>query len=164
MSYTFEPIRRQHGPAVMGIYNHYIENGFSAYFATPLPEEFFEKFLQMTEGYPALVAIDGDGDVVGFAFLHAYHPAPCLKQTAEITSFLHPDHTHKGLGGQMLETLIEQAPALGVNNIVASISSKNQPSLQFHAKHGFNECGRIVGAGRKFDELFDVVYMQRRIV
>ena len=112
----------------------------------------------------ALVAIDGNGVVVGFAFLHAYHPAPCLKQTAEITSFLHPDHTHQGLGGQMLETLVEQATAMGVNNIVASISSKNQPSLQFHAKHGFNECGRIVGAGRKFDELFDVVYMQRRIV
>jgi L-amino acid N-acyltransferase YncA len=39
----------------------------------------------------------------------------------------------------------------------------NAASLSFHKKHGFTECGRFRGIGKKKGQSFDVVYMQRAI-
>lgn len=36
-------------------------------------------------------------------------------------------------------------------------------SLAFHRKHGFEDCGRFKGVGRKFGEDFDIVWMQRHL-
>lgn len=144
----------------MSIYNHYVENSFAAYFDTPLPDVFFERLLDMAKGYPALVAKDEMNNVAGFAFLHAYHPAPAFLRTAEITYFIHPEHIRRGFGKLLLDRLIDGARKMGVDSIVASISSLNEGSLRFHAKHGFKECGRLIKAGEKKGNDFDVVYMQ----
>jgi len=112
---------------------------------------------------PSCVARDDRGEVVGFAFLRPYHPAPTLRRTAEIGYFIHPEHTRKGLGGQILEHLMAEGRKAGVDNIVASISSRNEPSLDFHRAHGFAECGCFNAVGRKNGQDFDVVWMQRKI-
>ena len=107
------------------------------------------------------MALDDRGEVVGFGFLHAYHPAPTFRRTAELTYFLAPEHTRKGIGGMILDALVQQAHQQGIDRLLASISSLNPDSLAFHAKKGFAEVGRLKGIGRKFDRDFDVVYMQR---
>ena len=159
---TIEVMTERHGAGVMEIFNHYVETGFSAYFETPLPVEFFHRILEMTEGYPAFVAKAGEV-VAGFAFLHAIHPAPALSRIAEVSYFIHPAHTRKGLGKLLLERMIERAEALCIDSIVASVSSQNLESLEFHRKNGFREAGRLENAGRKFGRDFDVVFMQRKI-
>lgn len=163
MSYRIVPLADEHAPQVMAILNHYIENGFAAYFDQPLPAYFFERLRGMTLGYPALIALDDVGAVAGFAFLHAYHPAPTLRRTAEATYFIHPEHTRRGLGKLLLDQLIGRASSMGVDNIIASISSLNEDSIAFHGRNGFVECGRLAAAGSKFGRDFDVVYMRRSI-
>mgnify|MGYP001099309595 CR=1 FL=1 len=59
--------------------------------------------------------------------------------------------------------LIEEAVPMGIDSLVASISSKNEESIAFHRKNGFRECGRFEWAGRKNDQDFDIVWMQRRL-
>ena len=161
--YSIHPMNEVHASAVMSIFNHYIENDFSAYFEHPLPESFFSRLLEATDGYLAVVSCDEKGNVVGFACLRAYHGAPSFKRTAEVTYFIHPEHTRKGVGRLMLSALVDQAGAVGVDNIVASISSLNPDSIAFHSKNGFRECGRLSAVGRKFGRDFDVVYMQKKI-
>jgi len=114
----------------------------------------------MTQGYPAIVVCD-DGQVVGFAMLHPYHGATTFKRTAEITYFLRPDHTRKGLGACILNEFLHQAQSIGADTLLACISSLNLASIRFHQKHGFRECGRLVRIGRKFGQDFDVVWMQK---
>jgi phosphinothricin acetyltransferase len=55
------------------------------------------------------------------------------------------------------------AKLVGVDNLVASVSSKNEPSIRFHEKNGFEEAGRIRDAGHKFGEDFDIALYQKRI-
>jgi phosphinothricin acetyltransferase len=117
----------------------------------------------MTRGYPAIVAKAAAGKVAGFAFLRPYHFAETFKRTAEITYFLLPEHTRLGLGTAFLEELVKAARAMGIDSILASVSSLNQASLNFHLRHGFKECGRFPRVGRKFGEDFDVVYMHLQI-
>jgi len=163
MEYTVRNMQETDASGVMSIYNYYTENDFAAYFEQPLPIETFGRFQEMSQNYPAFVACDENQEVIGFAFLHAYHSAPTFQRTAEVTYFIHPEHVGKGLGKLMLNKLIGGAIKKGVDNIIASISSLNVPSLSFHRKYGFRECGRLSSIGKKFGQDFDVVYMQLEI-
>jgi L-amino acid N-acyltransferase YncA len=125
--------------------------------------EFFSLFLNMAGGFPFLVAKDLDGNVMGFGLLHAHNPLPAFSRVAEITYFISPSHIGKGIGKSMLNSLLARAEEKGITSILASISSLNEPSLTFHKKNGFRECGRFLKMGRKFGRDFDVVWMQRMI-
>ncbi len=160
MEYTIRNMQEVDASNVMSIYNYYTENDFAAYFEQPLPIQSFGLFQEMSKNYPAFVACDKNQEVIGFAFLHAYHSAPTFQRTAEVTYFIHPQHVGKGLGKSMLNKLIAGAIKIGVDNIIASISSKNVGSLSFHKRNGFYECGRLPSIGKKFGQDFDVVYMQ----
>lgn len=164
MDVVFEPLAAAHGPAVMAIFNYYVENSFAAYPEKKLPEEFFGRFLEMSRGYPAFAVREKkEGSVIGFCFLHAYHPFPTFKATAEITYFIAPAATGKGIGSDALALLEEGARTMGVRRLLASISSLNKGSIAFHARHGFAECGRFRRIGRKHGREFDMVWMQKEL-
>lgn len=163
MGYRFEKLSEKHRKPVIDIYNYYVENSFAAYPLSKVGYDFFDIFLQMSKGYPAVAVKADNGEIVGFAFLKAYHPLETFKRTAEITCFLLPEHTRRGIGEAILKRFVEEAKKLGVDSILANISSLNQQSIEFHLKNGFKECGRFRSIGRKFDRDFDVVWMQRTI-
>lgn len=162
-AFSLEPMAENHGRAVIDIFNHFVTSSFAAYPDQPVPYEFFNRFQQMTQGYPAFVATVDSGRVVGFAFLRPFHPASTLRRTAEVTYFISPEFTKRGIGTALLKRLIEEAIPRGIDTLVASISSKNEESIAFHRKNGFRECGRFERAGRKNDQDFDIVWMQRHM-
>jgi phosphinothricin acetyltransferase len=163
MPYHFEPMSEQHRRPVVDIFNHFVAHSFAAYPEEPVGDDIFDHFAAMARGYPSLVVKDDAGRVVGFAFLHAYHTARTLRRTAEITTFIMPGHTRQGLGSAILEQFVAEAQTLGVDTILASISSRNEGSIRFHAMSGFFECGRFRRVGRKFGQDFDIVWMQRHL-
>ena len=163
MDYTLERMAEAHRQPVIDIYNHFVERDFAAYREKPLPYAAYDRFLSMASGYPAYVAVAPADEVAGFGFLHAWHPAECFARTAEITYFLAPDRTRQGIGSRLLGALLEGAGPMGIDRILASISSRNEASLSFHCRHGFEVCGRFPQVGRKFGEDFDVVWMARRL-
>lgn len=126
-------------------------------------DEFFDRVLALSKGYPAVSVKTDAGDVVGFGFLRPSHPAGTFRRTAEVAYFLLPEHTGRGVGDKMLSHLIREARAIGVDNLLASVSSLNEQSLRFHAKAGFELCGRFVAVGRKSGLDFDVVWFQKRL-
>jgi len=152
-----------HGPAVIDIFNYFVQHSFAAYPDQPVPHEFFGRFQQMTQGYPAFIATVDSGRVIGFGFLRPFHPASTLRRTAEVTYFIVPEYTKRGIGTEWLKRLIEEAITRGIDSLVASISSRNEESIAFHRKNGFRECGRFERAGRKNEQDFDIVWMQRRL-
>ncbi len=163
MNYIIEPMNESHRQGVMAVYNYYIQNSWAAFPEHPMPTQFFDRLLDTARGYPSAVVKDESGKVVGFSFLHAYHFASTMHRTGDIAYFLLPEAMRKGLGSKILNSFIEQARDMGMDNILACISSRNEESLNFHIKNGFVECGRFSKVGRKFGQDFDVVWMQRRL-
>jgi L-amino acid N-acyltransferase YncA len=159
-SYSLEQMAEQHRGAVIDIFNYYIANSFAAYPEEAVGYELFDRFLDMARGYPAVVVKDASGGVVGFAFLHPYRPEGTFSRVAEVTYFIGPEHTGRGLGGMILKRFTQLAREPGIETLLASISSRNEGSLRFHSRHGFEECGRFRRIGNKFGEDFDVVWMQ----
>jgi L-amino acid N-acyltransferase YncA len=159
MEYHFEPLSEEHRQPVIDLFNHYISHSYAAFPEVPVSDGFFNRFLEMTYGYPAIIAKEALGKVVGFAFLRPYHFAETFRRTAEITYFIQPDHIRRGLGTAFLEHLVRAARSMGIDSILAAMSSRNQASLQFHLRQGFKECGRFPRVGIKIGEDFDVVWM-----
>ncbi len=159
---TLRPMSADDAQSVMNIFNYYVEHSFAAYPQTRLPEAFYPNLMASYQGYPNAVAVGGD-KVVGFGGLRPYSPISTFSHTAEISYFLSPDATAKGLGTLMLTYFIDAAKEKNIESIIASISSLNDVSLAFHKKHGFEICGTLKSIGRKNGVSFDVVYMQKMI-
>jgi len=163
MEYKLSPIDGDDREAVIDIFNHYVDNSFAAYPETNLPYEAFDKLLDMSRGYPTIAARDEAGSVLGFGMLRPYSPIPAFAHTAEISYFVRPDCRGRGVGSAMLQYLLTQARQQGITSILAGISSRNEPSIAFHGKHGFQQVGRFREIGIKRDEVFDVVWMQKML-
>ena len=163
MDYSFENMGEIHREAVVDIYNYFIENSYAAYPDESFGYEIFDYFQRISDGYPAVVVKDGKGKVVGFAFLSSFHSVDTFKRTAAISYFILPQHTRKGVGRTILDQFEDECRRIGVEIILAHVSSLNKDSLMFHEANGFEECGRLRDVGRKFGRDFDVVWFQKRL-
>lgn len=161
--WTFFPITPEDGTAIIDIFNHYIEHSFAAYPEQKVPYEFFSMFLAQAQAYPSVVARSPDSSIAGFGLLRAHNPMPAFRHTAEITYFIRPEMTGKGLGTAMLEHLEAAGKEQGITTILASISSLNEGSIRFHENRGFRRCGQFGKVGIKNGVVFDTVWMQKFI-
>jgi len=161
--FHFEPILLEYREPVIDIFNYYVENSFAAYHESKVPYDFFNMLLKMSDGYPTIAVKNENGEILGYGMLRAYNPIPTFSQTAEITYFIKPEYTSRGIGSIMLSHLVDEAKRKGISSILASISSLNEGSINFHRKNGFVECGRFKKIGKKKEQVFDVVWMQRML-
>jgi len=157
------PLTDHHVAGMLSIFNRHIAEGFAAYPDTPVNEDTIAALLRQIGDFPS-VAVETEEDVlIGFGFLRPYSPVATFAHTAQSTIFLDPDHTGAGIGRRVLRRLEDEAEGHGITRILAHISSRNPGSLAFHAKHGFVECGRFPGIGRKWGKPFDVVWMVKTL-
>lgn len=163
MSFTIERISETDRIAVIGIFNHYILNSFAAYREETVENTKFDEILDNDTHYPVAVLRDAKGQTVGFGMLSPHKPVPTFSHCANILYFIHPDFTGKGGGRLLLEYLENEGHARGITTIMANVSSRNEPSLMFHQRNGFRECGRFAGVGKKHDVYFDTVWFQKNI-
>jgi L-amino acid N-acyltransferase YncA len=163
VTYRLEPLNASHRQPVIDIFNHYVAHSFAAYPDRPVGPEVYDRWLILCAGYPTAAARTEEGLVAGFAFLRPYHFATTLRGTAEVTYFIHPDHTRRGLGSRMLGELERQAAEQGITNLIAGLSSLNAQSRNFHLKQGFRGCGRLENVGVKFGRAFDILLFQKTI-
>ncbi len=163
ISPDFSPLGKDDAPQVMHIFNYYVEHSDAAFFEDLVPEPFYFKMLELLGSYPSAVIRTTNGRIVGFGMVRLHNPLPVFRHTGEITYFIDPEFTGRGLGGKLLMHLEEKAREYGITCILAQISSKNYGSISFHKKHGFVESGRLTKIGKKHGEFFDIIWMQKAI-
>lgn len=161
--YRIEAMTSEHRDGVIDVFNYFIENSFATFFTERADYDLYQRFIAITRDFPAVVITVPDGRVVGFAFMHRYHPAPALTRAAEITYFILPGHSGKKLGSTILSAFEKEAVEKGITQILAAITSLNPGSLSFHEKHGFKRCGHFREIGLKDGKEFDVIWMQKSI-
>jgi phosphinothricin acetyltransferase len=83
MTYKLTDLVERDRSAVVAIFNYFVQHSFAAYPEQPVGDEFFDRVRKLSEGYPAVSARTDAGEVVGFGFLRAFHPAGTFRRTAE---------------------------------------------------------------------------------
>lgn len=144
-----------------GIFNHYVEHSFSTYTETPLSLEGFKQAMAFRDGWPCVTARAEEGVMAGFGLLRPYSFIPAFAATAELSCFIRPGYTGRGIGRAIVAGLESGAASIGLRSIISTVCSLNGQSIRFHHTCGFEERGRLVGIGTKFGKVFDVLLLQK---
>lgn len=152
-------------PAVTAIYGHHVLHGTGT-FETLAPDE-AEMLRRLQEvqsrGLPWLVAVRGQ-EIIGYAYGNWFRAREAFRFTVEDSIYIAPNGLRQGVGGQLLDALIDTCTRSGMRQMLAVIGdSANAGSIGLHRARGFEELGRMPAVGWKFDRWLDVVFMQRAL-
>jgi phosphinothricin acetyltransferase len=146
---------------VAAIYGHHVLHGTASYDLSPPPAEYLRAKIEAVTaaGWPFLVA-ERDGVVVGYAYATQFRDRDAYRFAAEDSIYVHPEWTGQGIGGALLDALIEECVAFGFRTIIAVIGGAEPGSIRLHSGRGFREVGRLKAVGWKHGGWRDSVYMQ----
>jgi L-amino acid N-acyltransferase len=164
MGVSIRLVEPRDADAVRTIYNREVlESTVTFDMVSRTLEEQQDWIAEHSGAHPALVAVEGDGTVVGFGSLSAYRPRPAYSPTVEDSVYVHHEHRGCGHGRLILEELVRRGADHGFHTVIARIVGHHDASIRLHARCGFEHAGTEREVGRKFNRWLDVVLMQRML-
>jgi L-amino acid N-acyltransferase YncA len=103
-----------------------------------------------------------EGNVIGWAALSAISSRCVYAGVAEVSIYVSQTSNVKGVGTQLLKTLIEKSEESGFWTLQSGIFPENIPSLKIHKKCGFREVGRRERIGKMDGVWRDTILLERR--
>ncbi|SFW28115.1 GNAT family N-acetyltransferase [Chitinophaga sancti] len=151
-------------PAIKDIWNYYILNTTYNYDYEPKSLEFLEEWFhkKATLNLPVFV-VEEEGRLVGYGAYSQFRERNAYAHSAEHGLYFHPDFHGKGLGRELLNTLLADGKERGFHTFIAVIDSSNEGSVIFHEKMGFEKIGQIKEVGRKNGQWLNLVLLQKII-
>lgn len=143
---------------LLEVFNTFVKDSFAAYCKVGYDVEVFRKHVENAKIISVLTEFER---IIGFGYLSEFKPFANFSQTGVLTYFILTEYTGKGLGTRIINELISFGKKEGITNYLAQISSKNKQSINFHKKHGFVEVGKFNEVGIKFNQKFDIIWMQK---
>ncbi|KRE34602.1 acetyltransferase [Mycobacterium sp. Soil538] len=151
--------------AVADIYGHYVRSGVATFEVDPPTcEELASRFGTVTAGgLPYLVA-EIDGHVAGYAYCAPWKTRPAYRFTVEDSVYVAPHAIGRGVGGALLDALLEHCASAGIRQVIAVIvDSDPTGSLNLHRRRGFADAGRLSAVGFKHGRWLDTILLQRAL-
>lgn len=164
--YTIRPATETDLPAVLAIYRHYVRNSVVTFDEKPPTLRAFRSKFEHTEklGFPFLVAESPGGDILGWARVTPFRDKSAFRHTVESTIYLGPASTGRGLGGVLLDALIEASRKAGLKEMIAVIADSGaDASIGLHESRGFVTTGTMGKVGYKFERWIGIVMMQKSL-
>lgn len=103
----------------------------------PCMDYSLEEYRSKMQNHQVLVALDSDsGNLLGVtsvAIMGTEHDLFALENHTAVS----PKFKGKGVGSQMMSTIIQYAEKHGCQSVIASTAEKAKGAIQFHLKNGF---------------------------
>jgi L-amino acid N-acyltransferase len=149
-------------PAILAIFNEAVLNSTAIWLDQPVDLANRQAWLAVRreQGYPVLVAVSSDEQVLGYAAYGDWRPFAGFRHTVENSLYVAAEQRGQGLGGQLLAALIERAKSAQLHVMVAAIESANSASIALHQRFGFTITGQMAQVGCKFGRWLDLTFMQ----
>jgi L-amino acid N-acyltransferase YncA len=159
----FSPVTNADLAAILAIYNHYILNSTATFHSESLSREDLEEFLFVAHPkYPSFLIRDR-GEIIGYCFVTRYKKRQAYDRSAELSIYLKPGFTGKGIGLAALDQLEAAAKSAGIHVLIGTICGENHASIRLMEKAGFSRCAHMKHIGEKFGKILDVVIYQKEI-
>lgn len=163
--FTVRNAERTDVQACADVYNYWIENSVYTFDESTWTSAEAEMWLaahQDHEGYPLLV-IEADGVVRGWGSLSPWSDKLGYRFTAEVSVFADPEWRGRGLGRDLMGTLMKRAEQHNHHALLARVESSNRSSIQLFRKFGFDHTGLMREVGYKNGRWLDVALMQKTL-
>jgi len=151
--------------AITAIYAQQVRDGTASFELTPPDEAEMMRRCEavLAAGLPYLVA-EADGRIAGYAYASPYRARPAYVHSVENSVYIADWARGRGLGGQLVEAVIERCIAAGKRQMIAIVGDPaNNSSVRMHEKIGFRVVGTLEGVGFKHGRWLDTVILQRAL-
>ena len=161
MTITFEPVRDEHVRSLTQIFNDYIEHSVSLFILEPIHNDEMRTMLFFEDIRHKAFVILVDHNLAGFISIHSYNPRTAYHDTAEISLYLAPEYTGRGIGTSALKFIEAYAQGQGFHVLLGSIAGENAASIRLFEKLGYIKVGHFRELGYKHGRWLDVVYYEK---
>jgi phosphinothricin acetyltransferase len=110
--------------------------------------------------HPVLVAEVND-QVVGFGSLNVFNPRKAYDHVADFSLYIERSWRGKGVGGRLLQALIDRARRIGFHKMVLSAFPFNQAGTALYERHGFRVVGVYKEQGLLDGRWVDTIIMEK---
>ncbi len=159
----FVAMAPEHLPAALDVYNYYVLNTTATFHMTPLTLDEMKGILFFDNQRFKSFAIVCDGDFCGYAIAAQFKNRQAYDSTAEVTVYLKPAYTGKGIGNRAVEFVEEYALTQNFHVLIALICGGNTQSISVFEKNGYEKCAHYKEVGKKFGQWLNVVAYQKTI-
>ena len=152
-----------HAAAVREIFNDAIANTTALYDYRPRSPETVLRWFgnKARDGYPVLAAVDGAGELLGFASYGSFRAWPAYKYSVEHSLYVRGDRRRSGVGRALLAAVVDHAAGQGYRTVIGGIDADNAASIALHVAQGFEHAGTIRDAGYKFGRWLNLAFYQK---
>ncbi|MCQ2537653.1 MAG: N-acetyltransferase family protein [Lachnospiraceae bacterium] len=155
---------------LLKIYSYYVEKtAISFEYDVPTLEEFRERVKNISAKYPYLVAVD-EGKIVGYCYAGTFKARAAYDHCVETTVYVDNGLHRKGVGKFLYAHLEEELKNRGIRNAYACIAVCDvedeyltNNSWHFHEHLGYELVGRFHKCGYKFDNWYDMIWMEKML-
>ena len=148
--------------ALAEIYNHYVLRSVVTFEEEPISGAEMEQRIGAVRSstLPWLVA-ETDGRAVGYAYASPWKTRSAYRFSVEVTVYLAPDSSRRGIGSMLYGELLSILQGLGAHAVIGGIALRNDASVALHEKFGFKKVAHFREVGFKFRQWIDVGYWER---
>src|SRR5271169_3459146 len=143
------------------IYNHYVVHSHATFEIEPVTmaaRRGWATHYAATGRYRLLVA--ADDRVLGYATSSPYHLRAAYETSVEVSVYVDPDATGRGLGALLYGALLPALEGEDLHRAYGGVALPNPASVALHERFGFREAARYSEQGRKFGRYWDVVWLE----
>ena len=158
--YKIRPVAVDDAEAIRVIRNDVIEHSTAMWTTRLLTLEDGTAWLEENLARRSAYVVEASGDVIGFANWAPWRPKDGYRHTVEDSVYLVAGHQGRGIGAELLRTLVGGAGDSGAHVMMASIEATNGPSVALHARQGFEVVGTAREVGHKFGRWLDLTMMR----
>lgn len=150
----------QDAPALLAIYEKYIPTAVTFETELPTAEDFAGRIRSITAMYPYLV-LEEDRRAVGYAYAHRARERAAYDWYVELSVYLDPAYTGRGLGKTLYTLLMDLLAMQGIRTVMGCVTLPNPASEALHAALGFRLAGISPKAGYKDGMWHDVAWYEK---
>ncbi|MGX9791925.1 N-acetyltransferase family protein [Mycobacterium sp. MMS18-G62] len=162
---TIRPTETDDLDAIADIYAHHVRTGVATFeLDAPDVPELRRRFDAVKAVELPFLTAELGGEVAGYAYCTPWKTRPAYRHTVEDSVYLAPHAVGRGLGGRLLDKLVDDCARAGIREIIAVIvAADGDASLALHRGRGFVDAGRLRAVGFKHGRWLDTVLLQRSL-
>jgi phosphinothricin acetyltransferase len=148
--------------AIADIYNHYVMQTVVTFEEEPVVAAEIARRIDDVQSASLLWLVAEEKErIVGYAYAAQWRARTGYRFSAEVTIYLAPEHTGRGIGSRLYGELFHLLQARGLHAVMGGITLPNDASVALHEKFGLRKVAHFKEVGFKFGHWLDVGYWQR---
>ncbi len=159
----FIPVTENDLQTIKEIYDYYILNSTATFHTEKITIDELKELIYIDHPrYPSFLIKESDG-ILGYCLLSRYKKRQAYDRTAELSIYLKPKWTGKGIGKIAVNFLEGVARNAGIHVLIGTLSGENKVSIKLFEKTNYEKVGHLKNVGEKFGRILDVVVYQKEV-